>query len=241
VYKEHPVLYISLLSIFSSLYAVISLYPIGFPIIGLESARPIQVTQFIAILYGYLFGPVLGSLAVGIGGFISSSITITPPFYQLNFLPAYISAFVSGLSIRYKKGVLAVFLILWASYFLYPNVGPIWLFPYNTWFHIVAFILYTFSITFLYRFRGPKERENIIIIFATSLLSTITGQLLGATLFQAMYYPTMISTVEGFRIIWITTTFIYPIERLVIAVLATLAIIPIYRIINKLYPQIIYR
>lgn len=229
---------ISLISVLSTIYSVLNLFPIGFPIVGAPGARPILITQFLAITYGYLFGPIVGTFSILLGGVIISLIYIAPPFFILNPLPPAVSSLTASLMVRKPHLALILYISIWTLYLIYPYIGPLWTFPLVTWFHI--FVLVLILIFNYYKRVKRLSYDNPMVIFIISLFSTLATHLTGSLLFESMYYPAIIPSIEGFKKIWVLTTFIYPVERLVISTLATTITLPMYRILKKIYPNIIY-
>lgn len=77
-----------------------------------------------------------------------------------------------------------------------------------------------------------KELNNKITIFVSILFSTLSAQLSGTILFEAIYYPYFLD-LEFFKYIWMITTVIYPVERFIIALIANFLIYPIDKLIKN--------
>lgn len=65
------------------------------------------------------------------------------------------------------------------------------------------------------------------------MISTLTGQMVGNSMFEITYWPTIIPQVEYWRIVqWQLLTFVYPIERLITSFLAVLAGMPLIKAVR---------
>ncbi len=215
--------FISITGVNAGIYSILYFFNIGFPIIGISGAKPISIAEAYAILSGYLFGWRVGGLSVAIGGFIVSYIQLSPPFYILNFIPAMTSAIYIGLIREKRVEAIYLYLILMIAYLLYPEVGIIWLYPLNIWFHI---IIYSIFLT-IYLI----EKRGRISSYIYILISTLSAQLIGSILFMMIYQSSI--TIDAFRGIWAVTTILYPIERIIIAGLAYILVIIISGRIEK--------
>ena len=225
--KTRLSIFTSLIGINAAIYAVLYIYNIGFPIIGLSSARPISIAESYALAIGYVFGWWIGSLSIAVGGVIASYVNMAPPFYILNFLPAAVSTLMIGILRVNRIKPLILYILLLLGYLFYPYVGVAWLYPLNIWFHILILVSYI-GVSLYYR---RSTQDNKIILFLMVLISTLSAQLTGSILFEGFYYPSI--PVEGFRDIWIATTFIYPIERMILAVVGYILLIGIRDVLNR--------
>jgi len=219
--------YLSLSALLAAVYFVLSIAPIGFPIIGLSSARPIHISEAIPLIYVEIFRLHIGLLATLIGGIILSIYLVQPPFYLLNFIPATTSALIYGL-IKENKPIYAymIYLIMLIIYYFYPVVGPAYLYPSHIWFHIIIFSTLILSSKFWTK----------INIFLQLLLATLSAQLSGTILFEIIYYPNFLN-VETFKYIWLVTSYLYPIERVIIAIIATILIYPVSKLIKRYFGE----
>jgi hypothetical protein len=225
--KTRLSIFTSLVGVNAAIYAVLYIYNIGFPIIGLSSARPISIAESYALAVGYVFGWWIGFLSIAIGGLIVSYVNMAPPFYILNFLPAAVSTLMIGILRKDRIKPLTLYILLLLGYLFYPYVGVAWLYPLNTWFHILILLSYIG----IYMYYRGGDHDNKIIIFLMVLLSTLSAQLAGSIMFEGFYYPSI--PIEGFRDIWIATTFIYPIERIILAIVGYIILIGIRDILRK--------
>lgn len=225
--KQRLSISISLIGVNAAVFTILYLYHMGFPIIGLSGAKPISIAEAYALAAGYLFGWEIGFVSIFVGGLISSYIVFSPPFYILNFLPASISALLTGLFKENKVKPLLLYTLLLIMYLLYPYVGVLWLYPLNIWFHILIASIYLI-VYFRY---GERVIDHNLGLFLIILLSTLAAQLTGSILFEILYYPTI--NVEGFKGIWMLTTLIYPVERILLAIGGYILVIGLKKVFEK--------
>lgn len=211
--------------IFAAVYAVLSLVSL-FPILGAYGAF-ITLGSVMAPLIGILLGPYLGILAVSVGGFIGWSITQNSPFSFLSFVPGAFTAFGSGLLLTGKRlEVTTIYAVLLVLQAVYPTIGPLWLYPYFLWFQLIGLIvllspLSSSAIGFIHNHRSLSSLTFAVAVI--SLISTLIGQITGTLMFEMMYWPTMIRGIESWRTgQWLPLTFVYPVERSLIMLLATM-------------------
>lgn len=205
---------LALVSLFAALYAILFYLPIGFPLIGLEGARPISIAYFMALLLALLFPIEISLPSVTLGGLIVSIIQFSPPFYILNFLPGAVMVLVASLYFRNKFYPLAIYLILIIIYALYPGGGVLYTYPYHAIPHALVFLLYTILNIFGLSSRMGRH-WNII---SPAIIGAFSGQAMGTILFLMLYYEVSFQSPEAITPIWIATLYIYPIERLVLTI-----------------------
>ncbi len=218
----------ALVSIFAALYAVLSFLPL-FGVIG-AGGRFISMAVILAPLAGITLGPWLGVVAITIGGAISASIQ-TGPFGPLSFVPSSATALCSGLLYLRKRWIAAIsYSGLLSLLTFYPVVGPAWLYPHFVWFHLVGLIVLTSplqseAISCLHG--NPSLWQRNFGITIISLTSTLFGHIVGNLMFEVMYWPLLVGEVGSWRLNWQLLTVIYPVERVIITLLATLIGAPI--------------
>jgi len=215
--------------IFAALYAVISLVSL-FPIIG-ALGKSITLAAFLAPVFGILLGPYIGSAAASIGGFIGWTITQSGVFGFLSFIPGGSSALIAGLLTRGKRGTSAtIYLLLLFAMAFFPFIGPGWLYPVYTWFQLVGLvILVSPASPMAFRFiQSTKVQESTLGIAIIALISTLAGQVTGTLMFEISFFPVN-PQIESWRATWLPIAFVYPLERCMLALLATLVSAPLVR------------
>lgn len=226
---------LALLSIFAALYSVLSLVSLS-PVIG-DVGASIKLSSILAPLVGIILGPYLGMTAASLGGFIGWSIAQTGTFGFLSFVPGAFTAAVAGF-LNGGKRVISV--ILYATVFLcqafYPTIGPVWLFPYFLWFQLVGLVVLLLPLTSAtVKPKGNKTdlRGLSLAIVTISLVSTLAGQIAGNLLFEITRWPIIYPQVEYWRIMmWEFLTVVYPVERVIITLLALIVGIPLIKAIS---------
>jgi len=196
---------IALTGVLASTFFILRFIPIGFPVIGLPGAT-IRLSQIWVLTTSALFPPEISVLAVALGAGLGSAFSMAPPFYALGFLPATVAAATTSLYKYSWWKPLTIYLPILAGYLIYPDVGIIWTYPLHAWFHLAVLSLYTLGAISWRRY----GRELSILLGAAS------GQATGTLLFMAMYYPNIIDY-DAFIGIWIATSIVYPIERMILA------------------------
>ena len=211
---ERNSLRLALISLFTALYAILYYLPIGFPLIGLEGAKPISIAYFMALLLALLFPIEISLASVALGGFIVSLIQISPPFYILNFLPGAVMALVASLYFRNKIYPLIIYLVLVLAYVFYPGGGVLYTYPYHAIPHAIVLLLYMVLSMSELSNRLGKYKD----VLSPAILGAFAGQAMGTTLFLAMYYGVSFQSPEAITPIWVFTLYVYPVERLVLIV-----------------------
>jgi len=205
---------------FSALYAVFCIFPI-FQIIGLPS-KSITMAAVLAPVIGVVLGPHLGALSTIMGGLVG---LLTGFFSHVSLFAGAAAAFCAGslYSGRRDLCVLAYFSLLLLFGFC-PFVGPVWLYPPLMWFQILGFVFLVSPLqsTAIKNMRNPKgNRHRLFSFFLTFLISTLAGQIAGSLIFELTFWPLFTVDVNGIKMVWQATVFLYPIERVAIALAST--------------------
>lgn len=219
--------------VFAALYAVFSLVSL-FPIIG-AMGRFITLAAVLAPVLGMLLGPYIGSGAAAIGGFVGWIITQSGAFGVVSFIPGVASAFVAGLLTGGKHRTSVVFyLLLLSAMAFFPVIGPVWLYPLYVWFQLIGLIILVspaspMASRFIQSMKAQKSALGIGII---ALISTLAGQVTGTLMFEIFVFPAS-SSIEFWRTTqWMPIAFVYPVERSIVTLLATLAGTPVIRAVR---------
>jgi len=223
---------LALVCIFAALYAAFSLVSL-FPIIG-AVGRFITLATVLAPIMGMLLGPYLGVLATSIGGFVGWTATQSGAFSFVSFIPGSSSAFTAGLLTNGKRTVSAIFyLILFLPMAFFPIIGPAWLYPLYLWLQLVGVIVLISptSTVASKSMRADKMEKLTLGVGVIALVSTLVGQVAGTLMFELFVYPVN-PQIDFWRTQWQLLTFVYPLERSIIAVLATLVGAPLIRAVR---------
>lgn len=204
---------VALTTVFTAYYAVFGFIKIS-PIIGLPG-QAITAAAIIAPILGILLGPYVGTLSAFLGGTIGFFLGSLS--YQ-SFASGITAAFCAG---TLKKGnrliaalAYALLLLLFA---FYPQVGPAWTFPFETWFQIIGLVILISPLQVAARrlLDSANNTRLLIGFFITCLVSTLAGQIAGSLVFEILATDPHVVTGS-----WITLTVLYPIERTIIALAA---------------------
>ena len=210
---------LALTVVFAAVYATLSFLPL-FPLIGLQG-KFIQMGNVLAPLIGIVLGPWLGVFAIAVGGSIDAFLPQTGSFGPFSFVPHLAAALCAGLLYNNRRWVCgAAYLLLIVAFAFYPVVGPAWLWPLFLWLHVVgwAFMLSPLQPKVNGFLREDKGVSKLVMGFGvTSFLAALFGHAVGTLMFEA----TVLYEVEVWLLNWQALTMLYPIERLVIAMLST--------------------
>ena len=209
---------VSLSASFAGLYAILSVLP-AFKILGGQGF--INSSAFIEPVVGIVLGPYVGSLSVFIGRSIADILVPSSPLGPFTPVPGVLTAFSSGMVSRgkwYVSGLLLFGLV--GAFLAYPynQIPPV--FPYYVWLHTMAGII----LILLSRVKSlhppffkMKAKRLLAGLFIVFFPSTMIGQLSGTLVWELLLG-------EGVTGIWrtfgMTIMLAYPVERILIALVA---------------------
>jgi len=224
---------IALAVCFAALYAVLSFLPLN-QLIGLVG-KAITAATIIAPIIGILLGSYLGVLSTGLGGIVA--LFFSPYFSPPSFVAGIVAALCAGLLYARRRTLCAlIYISLMFLFGLYPVVGPVWLYPPSMWFQIIGFLilispLQSIAIKHLHSGNNPKF---LYAFFITSLTTTLASQIAGSLVFELIYWPAIWPDVDFWRLfVWQGLTFIYPIERIIVAVIASFIGVALYKVLKS--------
>lgn len=219
---------IGLIACFTALYSYLCFVP-AFPIVGLSS-KAITLAAITAPIIGIILGPYLGTLCTALGGLIGFfSGSFSPPSFVSGIVAA---AFAGLLHTGREKICILIYLSLLTLFGFYPSVGPIWLHPPLIWFQIIIFLVLISPLQSVFSQNMQKVNSNsrfFSAFFATSLSSTLAGQIAGSFVFEFISWPILVTDLNALRFTWQLVTWIYPLERVIIALGATFIGVFLYR------------
>ncbi len=203
-----------------------------FPVIG--SGATMNAGMFVTPLIGILLGPLSGMIAAAIGGLIGEFIApYGAVFGPITFLLPATCALVAGLVAfgRWKEGASAEVILLAVWYILtsiwwqgQPGAEIRWYFPFL---HIIALVLVLITGSKIAKWIASENRKKIALgIFLAALAGTISEHLLGNAFFIVMY--------SGPAKVFALVLFVYPIERLLAATIATVIGVPLILGLRKI-------
>jgi len=229
---------IALIAIFSALYAIFRLIPLG-PMIGLPAS--FSLSDSLSPLFGIILGPYAGGLSVIIGTFSAVAMGKPVIFLGLDFLPAFINVVAVGFLIRRKWIPVAVlYAILLTVFALNPYtlltipMGSI-VVPFM-WMHIVAlvFLLSPISFKAISNIRKSNLTYLALSIAVIAFIGTMLQHLTGNLLFEFILgEPIGGINAAGFHAIWNAAFFTYPVERLLLVIITVLIGVPIVKVLKR--------
>lgn len=197
---------------FTALYVVFGAVKIS-PIIGLQG-QAITAAAILAPVMGIIFGPYISVLSTFLGGIIGISLGY---FSQLSFASGIAAALCSGMISKGRRIIsIIIYLLLFLLLAFYPVIGPAWLFTPYVWFQIIGFIILISPLQSIAikNLDSNSSSRLLYAFFVTSLTSTLAGQIAGSATYELIISP----DINGATGTWITTAFLYPIERVIIAI-----------------------
>ena len=214
---------IALIAVFAPWYTIFTFWPL-FPVIG-ASGSFITMAVIMAPLIGIILGPYLSVLSVALGGIIGLSVgQIGGPFGPLSFVPHAATTFCSGMLYNGKRMTCVVtYAILLVVFALYPVVGPAWLYPYFIWMQIIGLVILVSPLQSKAAEQIHGYTKSMGLTFGVgivSLTATLFGHIVGDIMFEAIYWPNLISSVDAWKSTWQLLAWVYPLERVMITIAA---------------------
>lgn len=222
---------VPLAATFAAIYGTLKLVPISVWIGA--SGRVFTATEFVAPLLGIMLGPYAGSVAAVVGTFVSIVFTGRMNFFGLDFLPVTVNALVLGLMMRkrwllsgllYSALLVLFFVHPWTLHFIsVPLLNGAIELPF-VWLHILAWLLLLSplgrkSVDWI---SGRTVSKATAAAFLLTLVGTTAQHLTGTLLFASMAGPLMGITPEKLALGWAAVFYVYPVERLMVVLAATL-------------------
>lgn len=220
---------------FSALYAVFCVFPI-FQIIGFPN-KAITIASVMAPVIGIILGPYLGVFSTMVGGLVGLFYGI---FSHISLVAGVVTAFCAGMLKNGRRDLCAItYLLLLLLFGFCPYIGPVWLYPQLMWFHIFGFAVLISPIQSM-AFKNLQNAENaknrsiqILSMFFTLLVSTLAGQIAGSLVFELTMWLSFTVDVNGVKLNWQAITFIYPVERVVIALGSTFITVALHKTLKS--------
>jgi len=221
---------VALLICFTALYTYFSFIP-AFPIIGLPS-KAITLAAITAPIIGIILGPYLSMLSTLLGGALAFS---AGHFSPLSFVAGIVTAVFAGMLYANKRSTCAFMYFSLLFFFgFYPFVGPVWLYPPFMWFQITGFLVLISPLQSLAskNIQNPNNNSKLLSsFFIVFLTSTLAGQIAGSLTFELISWPIFLARVDAWTATWQIVAWLYPIERIIIALIATFVGVFLYRIL----------
>jgi hypothetical protein len=216
---------VALIAVFAAFQALLSIFPFTFTI-GVSGQITLGVIG--GPLIGILLGPIIGGCAVLIGsavgvflnpaGAILGVLTVVPPSF---------GAIAAG-CVKIKRGYIAgaVILVSLLVFYAHPFGREAFIF---TWLHIIAMIVAFSPLAYIAgsTFSSSQTVKPVLGIVIASFVGVLADHMTGNAL--AIWYFSPFLTPQ----IWYGIMFVYPIERLVALVLASVIAVPAYYSLKK--------
>lgn len=221
---------VALLICFTALYTYFSFIP-AFPIVGLPS-KAITLAAIAAPIIGIILGPYLSMLSTLLGGAVAFS---AGHFSPLSFVAGIVTAVFAGMLYANKRSTCTFMYFSLLFFFgFYPFVGPVWLYPLFMWFQITGFLVLISPLQSMAskNMRNPNNNSKLLSsFFIVFLTSTLAGQIAGSLTFELISWPIFVARVDAWTATWQIVAWLYPIERIIIALSATFVGVFLYKIL----------
>jgi len=222
---------VALVCCFASVYVVLSYWYL-FPVIG-AAGKFITMAVITAPLIGIALGPWLSVAAVVLGGIIGLAVTQSGPFGAASFVPGASAALCSGLLYNGKRWVSALlYSALLLVFAFYPVVGPAWLHPCFVWLQLAGLAVLVSPLQSKAAEFVQKRANLLELSLGVGLISftaTLFSHVVGSMMFEILYWPIVFPEPDFWRFLWEELTFVYPVERLIITLIATIIGAPLFK------------
>ncbi|UCC33035.1 MAG: hypothetical protein JSW53_04400 [Candidatus Bathyarchaeota archaeon] len=206
-------------SVFAALHVILSQIPLFYIFGAYGQFMPASLIVTPAI--GLVLGPILGATATAIGGIASMIITGNMPLGVFSFLPGMFNALCVGLILRRKRYIsAAIFAAFTTALALLPSLSAV---RYYVWLHFIALAVLLSPASML-AVKYVKEADQKKSVLGTGILAfvgVLIQHAVGSFIFQLLT-PLPQAMLE-------TLAFIYPVERLLATIAATIVGVAIIR------------
>jgi len=216
---------IALMAVFAALQAVLSVFPFTITI-GVSGQITLGVIG--GPIIGILLGPIIGGLGVLIGSFVGVFLNPAGAIFGIfSVIPPFFGAVGAG-CVKIKRGYIAGAVILASLliFYAHPFGRAAFLYP---WLHIIAMIVAFSPLAQIAgsTFKSSEFAKPILGITIASFVGVLTDHITGSAL--GIWYFSPVLTPE----IWDSIMFVYPIERIIALILASVVAIPVYSSLKK--------
>lgn len=222
---------VALIICFTALYTYFCFIP-AFPIVGSQGGA-ITLAAITAPIIGIILGSYLGMLSTLLGGMVG--LFFAAPFFPPSFVSGIVTAFFAGMLYANKRSVCAfTYFSLLFFFGFYPFVGPVWLYPPLMWFQVIGFLVLVSPLQSMAskNMRNFNNNSKLFsVFFIVFLMSTLAGQIAGSLVFELISWPIFIEDVNRWTGLWQLLAWLYPIERIIIALSAAFIGVFLYRIL----------
>jgi len=173
---------------------------------------------------------MLSTILGGTVGFFAGS--FSPP----SFVSGVIAASCAGMLYAGKRSLCTfVYFSFLFLFGFYPFVGPVWLYPLLMWFQIAGFFILISPLqsTALKNLNSSNDSNHLQAFFITCLTSTLAGQIAGSLTFELLSWPIFLADMKAWEIYWRGLTILYPVERTIIALIASFMGAALYKVLKS--------
>ena len=224
---------VSLIICFTALYTYFCFIP-AFPIAGSQGGS-ITLAAITAPIIGIILGSYLGMLSTLLGGIVG--FFFAAPFIPPSFVSGIVTAFFAGMLYANKSTVCAFMYFSLLFFFgFFPFVGPVWLYPPLMWFQILGFLVLVSPLQSVALKNMQNSNNNSKLLsafFIVFLISTLAGQVAGSLAFEFTSWPIFNADVKDWTLFWQLLTWVYPVERMIIALSATFMGVFLYKVLSS--------
>ena len=224
---------VSLIICFTALYTYFCFIP-AFPIAGSQGGS-ITLAAITAPIIGIILGSYLGMLSTLLGGIVG--LFFAAPFIPPSFVSGIVTAFFAGMLYANKSTVCAFMYFSLLFFFgFFPFVGPVWLYPPLMWFQILGFLVLVSPLQSIALKNMQNSNNNSKLLsafFIVFLISTLAGQVAGSLAFEFTSWPIFNADVDDWTLFWQLLTWVYPVERMIIALSATFMGVFLYKVLSS--------
>lgn len=211
---------VALMAVFAALQAVLAVLPFTITV-GVSGQITLGVIG--GSLIGILLGPLTGGLAVLIGSLVGVSLNPAGAIFGIfSIIPPFFGAFGAG-CVKIKRGYIAGGIILAALlvFYAHPFGREAVFFP---WLHIIAMVVAFSPLAHLAgsSFTSPKNARLLFGIVVAAFVGVLTDHITGNALAMWYFSPGLTPA------IWYSIMLVYPIERVVALILASVIAAPVY-------------
>ncbi len=211
--------YIALISVLIAFTVVVTKIP-AFPLFGVQGS--ISLGAIVPVIVGFLLPPLPALVVAVVGGGIASLIPPAGIFGPLSPLPMVLGTLAASIVFYLGRrgfiGYIALHVLLILG-FIAVSGGAFSEFYYYPWFHVLGLIV---AILVFLWFKEPYK-----YMISAGVAGVLVDHMAGSLVAQ-VYFP----LVAGFTIpaeIWASVSFIYPVERTILIVIAVVVVGVLYR------------
>jgi hypothetical protein len=237
-HKSQRTKQIALLTIFTALYIVLRFIP--FSILIGPTGGFLSLSDFLAPIYGILLGPYFGGLSIVLGNFAAIGLGRPMIFYGLDFLPDFMAAISTGLLFQNKRTKWAIVVAINAALLVIFLINPLATIFISSvpfaWLHIVAFIILISPLSLMAaKWLQTLDRKKLafgvaVFAFIGAMIQHLTGNILFEVVLGQVTNSIPAAAYPG---IWTSVFLVYPVERLILIIAATLIGTPLLYLLNK--------